>query len=103
LLSSCSRNDDENKSYPECLSNIISTVQQIPVQKPKVEVKKYKYKNQIVYTVNIIKPDGSSLVVYDESCNLICSSGNTIVGTPFDTCIDWNTATYLETVWTDPR
>ncbi len=43
LLSSCSRNDDENKSYPECLSNIISTVQQIPVQKPKVEVKKYKY------------------------------------------------------------
>lgn len=100
----CSGNDDaKSKSYPECIKTITEGILKTPVQNPKVTIKKFNYNNVIVYSVNIIKPDASNLEVFDEKCNLICSQGITIEGIPFDTCIDWDKAVFIETVWTDPR
>ena len=103
ILFNCDRKDEDN-NYPECLNTKISIVMNRPAQTPRVSLKKYNYNNKIVYAFFDLKePDGANVEVYDENCNLICSQGNMIDGTSFDTCVDWNNATYISTVWTDPR
>lgn len=105
LQQSCSSNDITNKTnnYPECISLKIQRILQSPVQNPKAIIQKYNYNGFVVYAINFIKNDGASLEVYSDKCDLICSAGSTIDGTPFNSCIDWNKATLIETVWSDPR
>jgi|GEM_PF-2403501 len=103
LLLSCDRKDEEN-TYPNCLNDKIESILQKPVQTPKVSLKKYNYKNTVVYAFFDLKnTDGTDMEVYDENCILICAKGTTIDGNDFDSCIDWEDATYVSTVWTDPR
>lgn len=105
IVLSCSQNDNEPKNaiYPECISIKIQGILQSPVQNPKAKIQKYNYNGFFVYAINFIKNDGASLEVYNDKCELICSTGSTIDGTPFNSCIDWNKATLIETVWSDPR
>lgn len=103
ILLNCDRKDDDI-TYPECLNNKINIVKNRPAQNPRVTLKKYNYKNKVVYAFFDLKePDGANMEVYDENCNLVCSQGNAIDGTSFDTCIDWNNAAYISTVWSDDR
>jgi hypothetical protein len=105
LLIGCSKSDNETKktSYPECISSQIEGILKTPVQIPRANVKKYTYLGKTVYAVNYVMPDDKSTSIYDEDCKLICGMGANIEGTPFDTCVEWNKAIYIETVWTDPR
>ncbi|WP_396171023.1 DUF6970 domain-containing protein [Flavobacterium sp.] len=100
----CSRNNEDeikNVSYPECLSTQIQLILQNPIQNPKSTIKKYIYNGNIVYIVGFNFPDSQS-PVYNDKCELICAEGG-IGGNSTSTCVNWESATYLETVWTDPR
>lgn len=101
FLSNCDRKDDDSNDYPECLNSQIQVMLQSPIQNPKATIKKFKYQNKIVFYINPNIPDGVNTVV-DESCNIICSDGS-IAGQTSNPCIDWNSAIYISTVWTDPR
>lgn len=105
IFISCSKSETSTKeiAYPECLSNQVQMILGNTIQTPKANIQKYNYNGIVVYAVNYLKNDGSSLEVYNDKCELICSSGSTIDGTPFNSCIDWSKATLLKTVWTDPR
>jgi hypothetical protein len=105
LQQSCSSSDSIKKTnnHPDCISSKIQIILGSPIQNPKANIQKYNYNNAFVYAVNYIKNDGTNLEVYNDECVLICSTGSTIDGTPFSSCVDWNKATLIETVWTDPR
>lgn len=103
LLVSCSSNDTSEKMYPDCLSSKVSEISQAPKQTPKATIEKYSYQNQTVYKVNYIINDGSEYEVYNERCELVCAKGTTIDGTAYNSCIEWEKAVFIETVWTDPR
>jgi hypothetical protein len=105
IFMSCSNSETVAKvdPYPECISAQIQFILSSPVQIPKANIKKYNYKGNVVYAINYIVNDGRNLVVYNDKCELICSSGSTIDGTPFNSCIEWDKATFEESVWTDPR
>jgi len=101
LQLSCSSNKDEvENSYPECLSSQINTILQSPAQNPRATIKKYNYQSQIVYEVNTNFADGKSSI-YSNKCELLCENGG--IDGQLNDCINWNNATYIETVWTDPR
>jgi hypothetical protein len=105
LLIGCSKSDNEIKkiSYPECISTKIEGILKTPIQIPRADIKKYTYLGKTVYAVNYVIEDGASTTIYDENCKMICVIGSNIQGTPFDTCVEWSKAIYIETVWTDPR
>lgn len=100
-LSNCERKSDEENNYPSCLNSQIQAILNLPVQNPKATIKKYKYQNRTVYYVNPNFPDAIN-TVWDENCGKICSDGG-ISGQTSNPCIDWNSAIYISTVWTDPR
>lgn len=103
ILSSCSKRENicPKQLYPDCINSNIQVILQSPVQSIKATVKKYLYQGQTVYLISTNFPDAPSQV-YNEKCDLICSIGG-IGGETSTTCINWNNATFLETVWTDPR
>jgi hypothetical protein len=101
LQISCNNDDTKKISYPECLSSKIQEILQSPVQNPKSTIEKYNYQNQTVYLIVFNGADSQSQV-YNEKCELVCSIGG-IGGSAQDTCINWENATYIETVWSDPR
>lgn len=104
ILTSCTTTKSyELPTYPECIKTQINTLSKAPIQTPRVSVKKYTYLGKTAYAVNFINPDGPSLTIYDENCNIVCAMGATIAGIPFDTCVDWNKAVFIKTVWTDTR
>jgi hypothetical protein len=104
LFIGCSKSNNEEHievSYPECLNTTIKEILQYPVQNPKSTIKKYTYQKQTVYIVNFNFTDGQNLI-YNDKCELICTIGG-IGGSSQNTCINWNDAAFIETVWTDSR
>ncbi|WP_269221512.1 hypothetical protein [Flavobacterium sp. IMCC34518] len=107
-LLGCSKNDTETikNNYPECIKNQIETFLKNYPKPPdtgtKASVVKYSYKGETVYLTNFNPgfPDGVSGVT-NEKCEALCQLGG-IDGAQND-CIDWDKATLIETVWTDPR
>lgn len=104
-LFGCTDNDDKTK-YPECIKSGIETFLANYPTPPNTGVKatvtKYSYNGEIVYVTDFSPgfPDGASAVV-NEKCEVICALGG-FDGSAND-CINWDKATFIETVWTDPR
>lgn len=102
LLVSCNSDDDNSiKAFPNCLKPEIDTILDSPPQSPRATVELYLYQTGDVYVVNTNFPDNISSV-YNSSCKLICTIGG-IVGNQNNTCVDWDNASYIETIWTDIR
>lgn len=103
FISNCEKNDDEI-TYPTCLQTYINTfLENNPSQRtPRSSIKKYMFNDNIVYLVDFLPntPDSGTSVI-SSSCEPICSLGG-IDGTQND-CDNWESAKYLETVWTDNR
>lgn len=102
LLVGCNCDDDNTvTAFPNCLKPEIDTILDAPPQSPRATVELYRYQNENVYVINTNFPDDHSYV-YDTSCQLICTMGG-IGGNQNDTCVDWDSASYIETLWTDIR
>ncbi len=84
---------------PDCLNTQIEAMLQSPKQDPRGTIKAYIYQNDTVFAVNFNFAD-SETSIYNDRCELICYYGGI---TGHNTCVNWNNATYLKTVWTDPR
>ena len=100
-------NPEEETNYPECIQTQIKNFESAtnyPVSNPRAHIDQYKYKGQFVYLfidpISSNDPDSATSVV-NENCETICLLGG-IDGNQND-CIDWDKATFIETVWTDPR
>lgn len=98
-------NPEEEANYPDCIKTQIDNFESVanyPVSTPRAHIDKYSYKGQIVYLINdqIGWADGAATVV-NEKCESICLLGG-IDGNQND-CVDWDKATFIETVWKDPR
>lgn len=93
-----------SKIYPKCVVDKIKTTYQAEFHGT-TTVKKYSYNGEVVYEFNydmtVVGGEGGSFSVINENCKNICGGGGGIVYT--NTCIDWDKATLIETVWTDPR
>ena len=102
ILISCCDDDPIKESYPKCLELRIQQVLDSPPQTPRASIEKYSYIGQIVYAFDSSFPD-DFIVVYDDSCIIICQFGG-FDGSLNDTCPDFGeTAVLIETVWTDKR
>jgi hypothetical protein len=101
LLFSCSNDDEVKQSYPNCLQLEIDRILDSSPQTPIETVELYTYQNENVYVVNTNFPDDQSNI-YNSQYQLICTIGG-IDGNENDTCIEWENAEYIETLWTDNR
>lgn len=106
LLISCnnseSETEDEKLLYPECISTQIDVIlKNYSPRTPRSNIEKYKYNGQDVYVVAINQIPDELFPVYNEKCELICSFGG--INANNKTCINWDEAVFIETVWTDPR
>jgi len=99
----CSMNEDEtvNVTNGNCINTEIQKILQSPVQNPKATVKKYTYQGQTVYLINSNFADALS-PIYNDKCELVCSQGG-IAGNTNNTCVNWDNAVFIETIWIDPR
>ncbi|MDR3272848.1 MAG: hypothetical protein LBT29_05160 [Flavobacteriaceae bacterium] len=86
---------DDDEPYPSCLNgNIIGG--------ERVVIRKYKYQEKIVYTIDYIDRYyingfvAPEVDIYDENCNIICHAG-----VSSNTCVDWDKAEYLGIVRND--
>jgi len=96
---SCSRHELQDPSSPDCINKEIAMALQNPAQNPRGSIQKYLYQGQIVYLVNTVKKEYK---VYNTRCDLLCYLGG-IEGENNNLCVNWSSAKFLETVWTDPR
>ena len=102
FLLGCS--NDDNNSLPECIQGIIENiVYQDEPQTPRASIDKYIYNGETVYLFNRNTWNSFSdsvKWVINEGCDVSCH-----VGSHFEdfNCIDWESAQFIETVWTDPR
>lgn len=101
LLFSCNKNDDVLENYPPCLQIDIDRILDSRPQSPRATIDLYTYQGERVYLVQTNFPDGYSSL-YNSKCESICSFGG-IDGNGDGTCLDWENAKYMETVWTDTR
>lgn len=102
VLVSCKSDDDNTiTAFPNCLKPEIDSILDSPPRSPRATVELYLYQNENVYVVNKGFQDDYSYV-YSASCQLICTIGG-IGGNQSNTCVDWDKASYLETLWTDNR
>ncbi|MBF4470633.1 DUF6970 domain-containing protein [Flavobacterium sp. HJJ] len=111
LLTKCS-NDSKNLEnsnqckYPECFTPSINVILKRPVENPRASIKKYLYNGQNVYIVDDqFASMGNDIplgLVRNENCETVCDFGGGIAGTK-STCLNWDKAVFIETVWTDPR
>lgn len=103
LLVNCGRSEDDN-AYPTCYKEEIQNILQNPPATPRSNIMKYKYQDKYVYVLTNNGISDEQSVVRDENCNVICYSGGIGGNLPeTNTCINWNEAEYISTVWTDPR
>lgn len=102
-LINCSNNEDQSNknNYSDCINAKIQEILQSPIQNPKATVKKYTYLGQTVYLINSNFADALD-PVYNDKCELVCTQGG-IGGNSNNSCVNWDSAVYIETVWTDPR
>lgn len=101
-LVSCNE-DGENPDYSDCIKNKIEEYLKSPTTNPKTYIKEYIYNGQTVYLVNTNIPDGASTTVFNQNCEVVCASGSTIAGEPFDTCLNWDKAIFVKIIWVDNR
>jgi hypothetical protein len=102
FFSGCS-NDDNNSSLPECLEDTKTIVYQDEPQTPRASIDKYIYNGETVYLFNRNTSDYMSDAVkwvIDEQCIVLCHIESNFEQ---NNCIDWESAQFVETVWTDPR
>ena len=111
LLIKCSKDDKKNEDsnqckYPECFISSIDVILKRPAENPRASIKKYLYNGQNVYIVDdqfaSIGNDIPLGIVRNENCETVCDFGGGIAGTK-STCLNWDKAVFIETVWTDPR
>lgn len=109
----CSCDNDESeiskienlrKKYPECVVDKIKKTYNEGFEGTTI-VAKYSYNNEIVYRFDSIIGGSSSnaggSVVLNNNCEIICGVSSGVVYT--NTCVDWDKATFIETVWKNPR
>lgn len=102
LLFGCKSDDDNTISaFPNCLKPEIDIILRTPPQSPRASIELYMYQTENVYVVNTNFPDDYTYI-YNASCELICTVGG-IAGNQNNTCVDWDKASYIETLWTDNR
>jgi hypothetical protein len=107
IFTACSNTAVESPTkpnYPTCLQTTIDAILKNDIEYPKdskPNIKKYSYKDQFVYLIDICPncPDNQAAVI-NEKCESICRIGG-IDGK--NTCLNWDKAVFVETVWTDPR
>jgi hypothetical protein len=109
---SCSDNNDSadkeierlSKVYPKCVVDKIKAIYKGEFIGT-TTVKKYSYNNEIVYEfdskLGSENSEGSSFSILNDNCETICGGDSGIVY--HNTCVDWDKATLIETVWKDPR
>lgn len=101
LFFSCSKNDEPEKNYPDCLQVEIDRILDSNPQSPRATIELYTYQSESVYMVHTNFPDDYSNL-YNSKCELICSFGG-IDGNGESSCADWESAKHIKTVWTDSR
>jgi hypothetical protein len=101
LLFSCSNDVEVKQSYPKCLQLEVDRILESSPQSPRATIELYTYQNENVYVVNTNFADYQTNV-YNSQCQLICTIGG-IDGNENDTCVDWENAEFIETLWTDER
>ena len=100
FISSCENNDDETQ-YPTCLQSEVERILESTPQSPRATIKLYLYQGNNVYIVITNFPVDQSNI-YNSNCEIICSVGG-IDGNQNDTCVNWESAELVETVWTDNK
>ena len=104
FLFGCNNNDDNFSSLPQCLKETIEViVYEDEPQTPRASIDKYIYDGETVYLFNRNTWDfmsDSVKWVINEECVALCH-----IGSHFENfnCIDWETAQFVKTIWTDPR
>lgn len=101
LLTSCKREFINKLAYPECLKTTIQEILANPPHTPRSNIKKFIIQGEYLYAIklNAAIVDEGTLVV-NERCETVCLIGG-IGGNLGDNCLE--NATYVQTVWTDPR
>jgi hypothetical protein len=92
----------DSETYPKCMQFEVDNVLNHNTTSVKAYIKIYKYQNIIVYAFyegNIVE---GQTRIYDENCVKICEFGG-IGGSQMNTCENWESAEFIETVWEDPR
>lgn len=105
LLLGCSSDSTLNTEIeaiePACLQDTILFALQFEPTTPRANIKKYLFQGQEVFLINVMNfPDGQSAVVSGE-CEPICVLGG--IDGPANDCEDFDSAVFIETIWTDPR
>jgi hypothetical protein len=101
-ITSCNRSDYDETKYTNCLQSQIDNILIGTPRSPRSNIKKYNYDNQIVYVIEINDIADEQFNVVDKQCNVVCVFGG-INGNQNSTCVNFESAQYIETVWTDPR
>lgn len=99
FLIGCESDNIEKKDYPSCFQNFINETLSSSAGTPRARIDKYNFENSIVYVFQHDHADPIS-IVYDKNCEVICDFGGI---TQENSCNNWDTAEFIENVWTDNR
>ena len=101
ILLNCNKNDDsEIKNYPQCLDFEINQILEGATTTIKANIRKYNYQEELVYAFfegNVVE---GQTRIYNKKCVQICEFGG--IGN-INTCENWDSGEFIETVWEDPR
>ncbi|MDT8414896.1 MAG: hypothetical protein RQ735_05915 [Flavobacteriaceae bacterium] len=106
LLLGCSSDSTFNSEIeaiePECLQDIAKSILEEDVSIPKRTISLYNFKGEMVFVItpssHVTEP---AINVVNSNCETICLIGG--IDGPDNDCEDFESAVFIETVWTDPR
>ena len=106
LVTGCEKTGCEQNgttSFPQCIQERINEFKQEIKKDPPVEIWKYIYRGEVVYSISGYCCDIPALVM-DENCNGICSPNGGITGNGDGKCpYFFNEAKCGQLVWKDDR
>ncbi len=100
--SDSSLNSEIEAIEPECLRDIVKSILEEEVSNPKRTISTYNFNGEMVFVItpssHVTEPATN---VVNSNCETICLIGG-IDGSDND-CENFDSAVFIETIWTDPR
>ena len=101
FITSCNKNDEIDDKYPKCMQSTIDNyLLEVEPQTSRANIKKYRYLGEVVYAFDLGSLVDRETTIFNGNCEVICGFGGVL---QINTCENWESAEFIETVWEDPR
>ncbi|MDX2280854.1 MAG: hypothetical protein NW218_14805 [Saprospiraceae bacterium] len=102
VLAACKHENDLDNKVPNCITDKVEALKELPPQNPRAEVWQWDVDGKIYYYITSDCCDQFNYL-YDNQCNVVCAPDGGITGGGDGTCPKFTGKIDSTLIWKDPR